>query len=98
MISKEEYYQNTLKTRQVLADPKVIRCTCPDTLCELHGKCKECVAIHRYENNHIPACLQPIIRDKAKAILAVVEMEATKKEGTPVEYRRYVQERDQQEK
>lgn len=30
--------------------------------CQYHGKCTECVLIHRGHQNHLPNCLKPIIR------------------------------------
>lgn len=94
MPTKEEYYDQVLRNRALAADPDVTRCTCPNHLCDWHGRCKECVALHRFHNDHIPVCLQPLIEDKLKALVAVGEMTATKKDGTPIEYRRYVKERD----
>lgn len=95
MMTKEQYYQEVvLKNRELAADPEILKCTCPNKLCDWHGKCKECVALHRYHNDHIPACLQGIIDDKIKALVNVAEMTATKKEGTPLEYRYYVKEQD----
>lgn len=96
MRTKEEYYELVLKNRELAADPEVTKCTCPNTLCDWHGKCKECVALHRYHNDHIPFCLQKNIDDKLKALVNVTEMIATKKEGTPIEYRHYVKERDKE--
>jgi hypothetical protein len=61
-----------------------------------HGKYKECVALHRYYNDHIPACLQPIIEDKLKSLVGVAEMVAVKKEGKPIEHRLYIKERDKE--
>jgi len=94
MRTKEEYYEQVLKNRELAATPAVTRCTCPNTLCDLHGKSKECVALHRYHNDHVPFCLQPIIRDKVQALAATVEMQLTAKPATPLEYRHYVKERD----
>jgi len=96
MRTKEEYYKQCLENRKLAADPNVTKCRCPNTLCEWHGKCKECVALHRHHGDHIPVCLQPIINDKLKALVGVGELVATKKEGTPIEYRHYVRERDKQ--
>ena len=53
--------------------------------------------MHRYHNDHIPVCLQPIINDKIKELARVAEMTAVKKEGTPFEYRLYVKERDKED-
>ena len=96
MRTKEEYYELVLENRRLAADPKITACPCPNPLCEWHGRCTECVALHRHHGDHVPACLQPIIADKVKALAATVEMEAQQKEGTPVEYRLYVRERDQE--
>ena len=93
--TKEEYYENVvLKNRQLAANPEITKCTCPNTLCDWHGKCMECVALHRHHNDHIPACLHGIIEDKLKALANVIEMTATKKDGTPIEFRHYVKEQD----
>lgn len=97
MRTKEEYYELVKQNRKLATDPKVTQCTCPNTLCDWHGKCKECVALHRFHNDHVPVCLQPIINDKLKDLVNIVEMVATKKEGTPIEYRHYVKKRDEEE-
>jgi len=96
MRTKEQYYELVLQNRKLAADSEITKCTCPNTLCDWHGKCKECVALHRYHNDHVPACLHPIIDDKLQALAGVAEMVSAKKEGTPIEYRHYVKERDAQ--
>ncbi|GHU70637.1 hypothetical protein AGMMS49992_03310 [Clostridia bacterium] len=96
MRSKEEYYASVKKNRELASDAEVTKCTCPNTLCDWHGKCKECVALHRYHNDHIPVCLQPILEDKVTALVNTIEMVAAKKEGTPLAYRNYVKEMDKQ--
>ncbi len=94
MKSKEEYYQSVLDNRKLAADPAVLACPCTATLCEWHGKCRECVALHRYHGDHVPSCLQPLLRDKLSALAAVAELHAVPKEKTPDDYRLYVRERD----
>ena len=96
MRTKEEYYDQVLENRRLAADPQVIKCSCPNILCDWHSKCKECVALHRYHNDHVHICLQPIINDKITALAATVEMLTEKKEPTPLEYRHYVKERDKE--
>lgn len=99
MRTKEEYYDNVLKKRKIVADPNNLKCTCTNTLCDWHGKCKECVALHRFENEHIPACLKPVFHDtleSLESLFGIFDMEVTKKEDTPPEYYRYVKERDAQ--
>jgi len=94
MKTKEEYYDIVLENRRLAADMQILKCSCPNTLCDWHGKCKECVALHRYHNDYVPSCLQPIIADKIKALAGVAEFTVKKKEPTPIEYRYYVKERD----
>ncbi len=98
MRTKEEYYDLVLQNRALAEQPEVVQCTCVNTLCEWHGKCRECVALHRYHGEHLPSCLQPLLKDKLKKLVEVVEMTAVAKEATPLEYRFYVRARDEDEK
>ena len=43
--------------REILSDPKYTACTCSVADCEYHGKCRECVALHRYCGK-LPTCLE----------------------------------------
>ena len=94
MRTKEEYYESVLENRKLAADPQIIKCSCPNTLCDWHDKCKECVALHRHHNDHVPVYLQPIFNGKIKALAGVAEMLTVKNESTPIEYRYFVKERD----
>jgi hypothetical protein len=35
-------------------------CSCPEA-CKLHGKCVECVLIHRGHGDHLPRCFDPML-------------------------------------
>ncbi len=94
MRTQEEYYEQVLRNRELAASEQVLRCTCPNGLCEWHGKCRECVALHRFHGDHIPACLQNIIADRIAALAGAAELTTAPKEGTPVAFRRYVRLRD----
>jgi len=48
MRTKEEYYEIVLENRKLTADPQITKCSCPNALCDWHGKCRECVALHRH--------------------------------------------------
>ena len=91
---KEQFYEASQKSRQLLTDPDVTKCTCPETLCEWHGKCKECVALHRYHNSHLPACLHHLIEDNVKGLMKTIEVTGAKHERVPDELRLYIKERD----
>ena len=66
MRTKEEYYEDTLKNRALLESQEVLDCSCPYRRCEWHGKCRECVALHRYHAEHLPCCLQPLLRERSR--------------------------------
>lgn len=86
------------KGRRLAKDQQVTRCTCPNMLCDWHGKCRECVALHRYHKSHVPFCLQFIIKDRVQALAATVEMETALSRHTLEyrQYRQYVSERDRE--
>jgi hypothetical protein len=94
MRSKEEHYELVQQLRAIVQDPENLKCTCPKTKCEWHGKCLECVALHRYHKDHMPNCLQQVFNDKIKAAAGIGEMNAVPKEQTPPEYWDYVRKRD----
>jgi hypothetical protein len=94
MRSKEEFFSLVQELRKIVADPKNQACSCPKVKCEWHGKCLECVTLHRYNKDHVPNCFQQMINDKLKAVAAIGEMNATEKEKTPPEYWDYVRSRD----
>lgn len=47
-------------------------CPCT-TACRYHGNCKECVAIHRAHQEHVPFCMRPIIFNKLKELSELTE-------------------------
>ncbi len=42
-------------------------------VCRYHGNCKECVAIHRAHQEHVPNCMRPIINTKIKLLSELTE-------------------------
>ena len=93
MNTKEEYLEMVLKCRDLLKDPKITKCICPDYLCEWHGKCKECISLHRYYNDHVPNCLKDLIKSKTFVELAnIVEMTSVENNKIPIEFRKYAKE------
>ena len=73
-VDKESIEETRQKVREVLKDPENLKCTCPEISCEWYNKCKQCVAIHRYYCDHLPVCLQPIIKEKIKALAGTAEL------------------------
>ena len=94
MKTKEEFYEMVKNLRTIASDLMNQQCSCPKTKCEWHGKCLECVTLHRHFKDHVPNCFQQFINDKLKAIASIGELNAVEKEKTPQEYWDYVNEQD----
>ena len=47
-------------------------CPCQKA-CRYHGNCKECVAIHRAHQEHVPNCMRPMINKKLKILSELTE-------------------------
>lgn len=47
-------------------------CPCKKS-CRYHGNCKECVAIHRAHQKHVPTCMRPIINQKIQLLSEITE-------------------------
>jgi hypothetical protein len=86
MVSKTKYVKVIKGLRAMLASSQDARCTCPKTKCEWHGRCYECVRIHRHAGDHIPNCMQPMLQAHVKEIARVCEMTAEPKPKTPDAY------------
>lgn len=37
-------------------------CSCPEA-CRYHGDCKVCIAIHRAHREHLPYCMQCVLKE-----------------------------------
>ena len=47
-------------------------CSCTKS-CRYHGNCKECVAIHRAHQEHLPNCFRTMINEKIKILSELTE-------------------------
>lgn len=50
-------------------------CTCKKA-CKFHGKCIECVAIHRAHGDHLPNCFHNMVNERVRALSALTEHSA----------------------
>lgn len=53
--------------------------------CRYHGNCKECVAIHRAHQEHVPNCLRPMLNKKIKLLSELTEHTICKEVDSPNE-------------
>ncbi len=47
-------------------------CSCTKA-CRYHGNCKECVAIHRAHQEHVPNCMRPMLNRKIRELSELTE-------------------------
>ena len=47
-------------------------CTCPSS-CKYHGKCVECVMIHRGHGDHLPHCFRNIVNRRIEGLSELTE-------------------------
>lgn len=51
---------------------KVDHCTC-EKACKYHGKCVECVAIHRAHRDHLPNCFRSLVNERIEKLSELTE-------------------------
>jgi len=47
-------------------------CSCPGD-CEYHGRCVECVMIHRGHADHLPHCFRAMVNERIQGLSALTE-------------------------
>jgi hypothetical protein len=89
-MRKEEFAGLVRKIRSMLASGADAECPCPKIKCEWHGDCYRCVRIHRHYGDHVPNCLQPILRGKIEDLARAAELKVQAKPMTPDGHWEYV--------
>ena len=85
-MTKREYVQTIKGIRAMLASKADATCPCPKTKCEWHGRCHECVRIHRHYGDHVPNCMQSMLQNRIRELAKAAEMTAEPKPKTPDAY------------
>ena len=62
-------------------------CPCKKA-CRYHGNCKECVAIHRAHQEHVPNCMRPMLNEKIKVLSGLTEHTVASEIHPPCEINR----------
>lgn len=60
-------------------------CPCK-TACRYHGNCKECVAIHRAHQEHVPNCMWPMINKRIMLMSELTEHTIANEIEAPKEF------------
>ena len=58
-------------------------CPCTQVKCRIRGNCVLCVQNHLCRENHIPECMQDMLRDKVEALAKMMQLKT--EEGRPKE-------------
>jgi hypothetical protein len=61
---KELFLKHIEALRAMIRSGTHAGCPCVQMKCEWHGRCFECVMIHRVQGNHVPECLQAMFYEK----------------------------------
>ena len=59
------------EVRQAIANRENI-CPCK-VACKYHGRCQECVAMHRAHRDHLPKCFHSMVNEHITAMAALTE-------------------------
>ncbi|WP_371362728.1 hypothetical protein SRRS_38070 [Sporomusa rhizae] len=51
---------------------KIDHCSCKKA-CKYHGKCLECVAIHRAHRDHLPNCFKSMVNERIEKLSELTE-------------------------
>lgn len=71
-ISKAEGYKMKRKELDRILESGVDYCSCPEA-CAHHGKCWECVTIHRGHRDHLPYCMWDMINERLYRLQLLTE-------------------------
>ena len=62
-MTEDEQYVIKMDALKEIADSGIDYCSCPSA-CPHHGKCWECVLIHRGHRDHLPYCFWDMVNEK----------------------------------
>lgn len=62
-MTAREQYAMRMEALQEIRDSGIDYCSCPEK-CPHHGKCEECILIHRGHQDHLPYCLWDMVNER----------------------------------
>ena len=85
-ITAAEGYKMKREELDRIIESKVDYCSCPEA-CPHHGKCWECVMIHRGHRDHLPYCMWDMVNERIYDLQLLTEgsLAKYKKHGSPCE-------------
>lgn len=67
-----EQYKIKMEALQEIKDSGIDYCSCPEA-CPHHGRCWECVMIHRGHRDHLPYCFWDMVNERLYAMQRLTE-------------------------
>ena len=85
-ISKADGYKMKKEELNRIIESGVDYCSCPEA-CAHHGKCWECVMIHRGHRDHLPYCMWDMVNERIYNLQRLTEgsLCSFKEHGEPCE-------------
>ncbi len=71
-MTPEEQYVMKMEALQEIIDSGIDYCPCPEA-CPHHGKCWECLMIHRGHRDHLPYCMWDMINERLYPLQRLTE-------------------------
>ncbi len=71
-MGAEEQYAIKMEALKEIVDSGIDYCSCPES-CPHHGKCWECVLIHRGHRDHLPYCFWDMVNERLYAMQRLTE-------------------------
>jgi hypothetical protein len=70
--------------------PRPIAADCPCTLttCGIRGDCEACVRVHRANKEHLPECMENLLRDIVAQLAHLVEYDVVEARPLPEQRQR----------
>lgn len=71
-ITKREAYRMKRAELDRIKETKTDHCSCKEA-CPHHGKCWECVVIHRGSRDHLPFCMHDMVNERLYSLQLLTE-------------------------
>ncbi len=71
-ITPADGYKMKMDALQEIKDSGIDHCSCPEA-CPHHGKCWECVLIHRGHRDHLPYCFWDMTNERLYKLQLLTE-------------------------
>lgn len=72
-MTEHDFCKALEATKQILGSTEHDECPCVYKNCPIHGKCFECVKVHRVKKHHLPECFHDMLLPHVEALAKLIE-------------------------